>query len=320
MLIINEKTIERLADAIELMDVIEKAMMSYDAGDFVMPDRLHMDFNNNTLLLMPCSSGEYFSTKLVSLFPDNPKKGEPVLFGSVILNDGATGKPLALLNGAKLTAMRTAAVGSVGIRYTAPQQADTLGLIGAGVQGLHQVLFACRVRPIKNVWIYDTDSDHVRSLSSNLNTLLPDINFIPSGSASELCIHSDIIITATNASSAVLPDETALLDGKTIIAVGSYKPDMVEMPDALYPLLNHCFIDVSAALTESGDIIKPLNSGLLKNEQIHLLSKLISKEIKIDRSQTSLYKTVGMALFDLFTASYLYNKALENGAGEEVEF
>ncbi|MBT3244945.1 MAG: ornithine cyclodeaminase family protein [Bacteroidetes bacterium] len=320
MLILNEEIISKIVDPLELTNIMEQAMLSYASGDFVMPDRVHMDFDGNTLLLMPCSSGKFFSTKLVSLFPDNPVKGEPVLYGSVMLNDGSNGKALALLNGAKLTAVRTAAVGSAGIRHTSPKNASTLGLVGAGVQGLHQILFACKNRPIEKVWVLDQNTSLVDTLIKELKVQLPDVEFIAAKDSIELCRESEIIITATNACTPVLPDVAELLRGKTIIAIGSYKPEMIEMPEALYPLLKHCFIDVNMAMEESGDLIHPLSSGMLKTNQIHSLSDIITAKLNIDATETSLYKSVGMALFDLFSAVYIYDVALKSGLGQEVSF
>ncbi len=320
MLIINEETIAKLTDPVELTDVMEQAMLSYASGNYVMPDRAHMEFDGNTLLMMPCSCGNYFSTKLVSLFPDNANNGHPVLYGTVILNDGANGKPLAILNGAKLTAVRTAAVGSVGIRYTSPAETNSLGLIGAGVQGLHQILFACKNRPIKHVTVYDSYPDRLHSFITKLKSLLPDVEFVIARDPVDICDRSEIIITATNATFPVLPDDPVFLNGKSFVAIGSYKPDMVEMPDALFPLLDHYFIDVDMAVEESGDLIHPLAKGLIKKGQIRLLSDLINGKVLIDRHKTSLYKSVGMALFDLFAATYLFNKALQTGIGERIQF
>ena len=116
MLIINESTLAQLTDWTSLIDEMINAMIAYEDGEFVMPDRVSMGFSNNTLLLMPAQSGKYFSTKMVSLFPDNPLKNEPVIKGVVVLNNGENGEPLAILNGAKLTAIRTAAVSAAGIR------------------------------------------------------------------------------------------------------------------------------------------------------------------------------------------------------------
>ena len=92
---------------------------------------------------MPCFGSDYFSTKLVSVFPKNLLIKEPMIYGSVILNDGQTGKPLAVMDGSKLTAMRTAAVGAVGVKHLSPENASTLGVVGLGIQGFHQALFAC---------------------------------------------------------------------------------------------------------------------------------------------------------------------------------
>ena len=320
MLILNEQTIAKLSDPVELTDVMEKAMLAYAEGDYIMPDRSHMDFGKNTLLLMPSQHKNYFSTKIVSLCPDNINLGEPVLYGTVILNDGVSGKPLALFNGAKLTAVRTAAVGSAGVRHTSPENSSRLGVIGAGVQGLHQVIFACQNRPIKQVYLLDQSKERSEYIKSQLNGSLGDIPVKIAENSIELCENSDIIITATNSTSAVLPESEELLSGKSIVAIGSYKPEMIELPDTLFSLIDHYFIDVDIAVEESGDIIHPLAKNILKEEQIRMLSDVIRGDVKIDKSQTSIYKSVGMALFDLFTAEYLYTKAIASGLGEEVEF
>ena len=136
----------------------------------------------------------------------------------------------------------------------------------------------------------------------------------------EICENSEIIIAATNATAPVLPDDPDLLKGKSIIAIGSYKPGMIELPDTLYSLLDDCFIDVDMALEESGDLIHPINKGLITRDKIHFLSELINGSIRIDPEKTSLYKSVGMALFDLFAAKYIYEKAISNGLGEKVVF
>lgn len=320
MLIINEQAIGQLTDARELTDQMELAMKVYQNGDFQMPDRMHMNIEQNTLLLMPASSGSFFSTKLVSLFPDNPKRNEPVLYGAVLLNDGNSGKPMALINGAKLTAVRTAAVGAVGVRYTSPADSSRLGLIGAGVQGLHQIQFACENRPIKQVYVLDSYPDRLPAFIACLAPLLPQVRFHIAKNAEDLCAHSDIIITATNSSEAVLPNDPEALAGKHIVAIGSYKSDMIEMPDALFPLLKKVYIDVSMALEETGDLIHPLKKGLIKESNIELLSKLFDSNIQDIANETTLYKSVGMALFDLFTAKYLFDKATKMGLGQQVTF
>jgi len=320
MLIINESTLAQLTDWTSLTDQMIKAMIAYEEGDFVMPDRISMGFSNNTLLLMPAQSGNYFSTKLVSLFPDNPLKNQPVIKGIVVLNSGENGEPLAVINGAKLTAIRTAAVSAAGIRFTTRENVSTLGLIGAGVQGMHQILAACQVRPFKKVYILDKHDDRADIFVECLRSSLPDVHLQRVSTAEELLQHSEVIITATNSNKPVLPDDAELLKNKHIIAIGSYKPQMRELPDTLFKLIDHCFVDVRFALEESGDIIHPLEMGLLKQKQVIPIGSLISGKVQADINGTTLFKLVGMAIFDLFTARWFYERAMRLDAGDKVSF
>lgn len=318
MLILNEKNIAELVEPIELSNVIIDAMKAYASGDYQMPDRMHLDIGKNTLLLMPAACGGSFATKLVSLFPDNPLQGKPVLYGTVILNDGNTGEPLALLNGAKLTAVRTAAVGASGVRFLSPKSAHTLGLIGAGVQGWHQILFVSKIRPISDVYIYDPFLKNIDSFVNSLKSILPDVSFHSVASSHEVCKHSEIVVTATNSEAPVLPDDKSLLRGKNFIAIGSYKENMLEIPNAIYKLVDSVYIDVEMAIEESGDLILPLRNGLLSRDRIKLLSDTFDTPPQQNAGNTTLFKSVGMALFDLFTASYLFEEAGKKGVGQVV--
>jgi ornithine cyclodeaminase len=320
MLIINESTLAQLTDWTGLIDEMIKAMIAYEDGDFVMPDRVSMGFSNNSLLLMPAQSGKYFSTKLVSIFPDNPSRNEPVIKGIVVLNNGENGNPVAVLNGAKLTAIRTAAVSAAGIRFTTPEDVSSLGLIGAGVQGMHQILAACTVRPIKRIYILDKYTERSQSFIACLASSIPDVELLRVNSSEELMKNSEVIITATNSNKPVLADDPALLRDKHIIAIGSYKPQMRELPDSLFSLIDHCFVDVRFALEESGDIIHPIEMGLLKQKQVIPLGSLIRGKVTADTQRTTLFKLVGMALFDLYTARWFYEKAVRLEAGESVLF
>jgi ornithine cyclodeaminase len=228
MLCLNEQDILDAAARDEIMDAVESAMRLYESRDFEMPQRLHVDYGGNTLLLMPCFTTRSFATKLVSLFPENPKKNLPVLMGVVILNDGETGKPKAMFNGAALTALRTGAVGGVGIRHLASRDVTTLGVIGAGVQGFYQSLFACTARPFSEICILDRFPEKADRLAEKLSASLTGVKAYPFDSTEKLLSRSDVVITATNSQKPVLPDNPQLLSGKHYVGIGSYKPEMRE--------------------------------------------------------------------------------------------
>jgi len=320
MLILNESDIIQAVDFNELLKSVEEAFLIQESGNFNMPDRTHIDNEGNVLLLMPCFTDDFFSTKLVSVFPANKNLGKPVIYGSVLLNDGKTGEPLTMLNGSKLTALRTGAVGAMGLLYTTPKNIKTLGLIGAGIQGFHQVLFACAVREIEKVFIYDPFNKNIETFIKDLKKYLPNIKFSRCLSAEDVLENSEAIITATTSLKPVLPDKKSLYEGKHIIGIGSFKPGMQELPDVLFKSLDQIFVDTEYAKKKSGDLSIQLDNGIIQEDQIYTLGQLIDKKVIIDESKTTLFKSVGMALFDLMVAKKIYSNALQRGIGTEVKF
>ncbi len=320
MLILNKDDILKSVTFDELLKAVEETFIIQEEGDFLMPDRSHIDYNENILLLMPAFAGDYFSTKLVSIFPGNRKKNLPAIFGSVLLNDGTTGETLALLEASKLTALRTGAVGALGIVHTTPVNISSLGLIGAGTQGFHQVLFACAVRNIKSVTLFDPFNSNLNDFVNSLKKYLPEIDFTIAKDSEEVVKNSEVIITATTSDCPVIPDDSTLTDGKHFIGIGSYKHTMQEIPKCVFNQVATVFIDTPFAKTETGDIAVPLEKGWIKDNNVHTLGSLIDKRFEIDESKTTLFKSVGMALFDLVVAKLIYKKAKEKGIGINVDF
>lgn len=301
----NSEDIENAAPLERWVAAMEQAFVDSAIGVVEVPQRVHIDRGPNTLLLMPCFGTAYFSTKLVSVFPKNLMYNEPMIYGSVVLNDGETGRPLAVLDGSKLTAMRTAAVGAVGIQYLAPEDASTLGVIGLGIQGFHQALFACQQRTIETVRIFDRSREALEPFSEKLTDFYPDLKVIPCSTAEELCNESEIIITATGSLQAVVPASGDWWKGKTIIGIGSYKPDMREFPDQIFTDIKQVFVDTPVGIEESGDLLEPLKRGLIREAQIIPLSDLIMDVVKLN-GETRFFKSVGMAAFDLYAAKLVF--------------
>jgi len=320
MIYLTESDILKAATIGEMLDTIEASLRIYEKKEFHMPQRLHVDHEDNVLLLMPCFLKDYFGTKVITLFPDNPAKNIPVLNGIMVLNDAQTGLPLALLNGPTLTAVRTAAVGAVSIRHLALNDAHTVGVIGAGVQGFYQARAACSARRITDVFIYDIYPEKATALKDKLSQTIGDVNVHQASCVEELLEQSQVVITATTSLEPVLPDDEELLAGKHFVGIGSYKPDVREFPQALYSLLKTVYIDTEHALEESGDIIVPLRNGWLRRDQIMTLGRfLIDNESGNQvRQETTFFKSVGMALFDVCASTLIYEKATAKGLGQQI--
>ncbi len=293
----------------DMLNAMEAAILAHDEERTNTPQRTHINSKKNTFLMMPCFGEKYFCTKLVSVFPDNADKDIPIIYGTVILNDGHTGEPLAVLDAKAITALRTGAVGGLSVKYLVPK-IENLGVIGTGIQGLHQALFTCTVRKsIKNVWLVNRSSERLVWFEKEFRKYFPNINLHKAKNNIELIKNSQLIITATTSSTPILPNDADLLKGKHFLAVGSYKPDMRELPDALFSLVDEVYVDTFHAIEESGDLAFPLEKGLLKREQIHTLADHIRQQtIPTNTAKTTLFKSVGLAVFDLFAAALVYEK------------
>jgi ornithine cyclodeaminase/alanine dehydrogenase-like protein (mu-crystallin family) len=269
---------------------------------------------------MPCFLDDYFATKVVTLFPGNAGKDVPVLTGIVILNDAHTGVPVALLDGPALTASRTAAVGAVSIRHLAPQDAHAVGIIGAGVQGFHQARAACSARPMTNVLIYDLYPEKALALKDRLSRILPEVSVHQTDGVEQLLEQSEVVITATTSMDPVLPDNEELLIGKHFVGIGSYKPQVREFPRALFNLVEKVYVDTEHALEESGDVIIPLRNGWLRRDQVSTLGRFLvhGKATARAKEQTTFFKSVGMALFDVCASKLIYENAIKRGLGQRI--
>lgn len=301
----NANLIGKAAPSDRWVEAMEQAFIDTAQKVVEVPQRLHINRDDKTFLVMPCFGEHYFSTKLVSVFPKNLIRKEPIIYGSVLLNDAQTGRPLAVMDGSKLTAMRTAAVGAVGIKYLAPRDAHALGIVGLGIQGFHQALFACQQREIKTVRILDRSKEMMNRFSERFHAFYPKMEVIPCKNARELCEASEIIITATGSHHPVVPARGGWWKGKTIIGIGSYKPDMREFPVSFFTDMDQVFVDTPVALTESGDLVEPINKGLIDETKVIPLWDLILDRVGI-KEDTRFFKSVGMAAFDLYGAKLVY--------------
>lgn len=322
MLLLNKKDIEQSVDLDGMMDQIEEAYRIFASGAYYMPPRPTVEHDNKTLIYMPCYTNNSLGTKMLTIFPENAKIGLPSIDGLVLMNDPMTGKPLAILDGQTVTAYRTGAVGGVAIRHLSRKDCHTVGIVGAGVQGFHLALYACRAREIHTVYVFnhrDRDlTDYLARLEKAIDN--PHTKVVQCSTAEELVKNSEIICTATPSEKAVLPNEKELLEGKCIIAIGSYTPMMREIPDAVFELIDAVYVELEYACEESGDLSQPLAEGILTKDKVRYMHELIESEKEADCKKTTYFKSVGMGLFDVCVAQRLMEDAKQKGIGQQVEF
>ena len=145
---------------------------------------------------------------------------------------------------------------------------------------------------------------------------MPDVKLHKAATAEDLLDNTQVVITATTSLNPVLPDDEDLLRGKHFVGIGSYKPAVREFPRALYNLLETIYIDTDHALKESGDLIVPLKNNWINKDRIKTLGKYINQPSP--RSETTFFKSVGMALFDVCAAKLIYEKAKQKNLGQKI--
>src|SRR5690625_1838404 len=303
----------------DMIDGIEQAYDIYEKNAFEMPVRSQVQDEQNTLLLMPCLTNDYITTKLITVFPEN--KDIPTIHGLVVLNCNHTGKVKALIDGTYLTGARTGAIGGSAVRRLAKQDVSKLAVIGASVQGLYQTIAACEERDFKEIFVYNrTKGEKITAFVKNLKQeLCEDIKVKAVDTVEEAVKEAEVIITATNSYEPVLPNDSELFKGKLIVGVGSFQPSMREFPEALYKEASHIYIDTKDAIEESGDLSIPLANNWIERDDIQTLASYISEGKTVGDDETIIFKSTGMALFDAVTASIIYEKATNKKTGIDLK-
>ncbi len=326
MLVFGKDDVTRALPMREAVGAMRSAFAAYSGGRVVMPlrTRVGQPDGQGVFFTMPVCGGEetgHFTVKMVSVFPDNPAAGLPSVHAAVFLMSGMTGSPLAILEGRSLTALRTGAASGAATDLLARKNSRVLALIGAGAQAMTQLAAVCTVRKIDEVRVYARNPegvnrfiDAVRGKDSIPETL------IAAPSPAEAVRDADIICTATTSPVPVFSDRD-ISRGVHINGIGSYLPEMQEVPVATVRRAKVIVDSREAALAEAGDIIQAIGNGAITSGHIHaelgeiLLGKRPGRES--DREIT-FFKSVGIAVQDAFAAALVYRNALAQGLGQQT--
>jgi ornithine cyclodeaminase/alanine dehydrogenase-like protein (mu-crystallin family) len=171
-----------------------------------------------------------------------------------------------------------------------------------------------------DVFVYDIYPEKTSALLRKLSPVIPDVELHQPTCVEDLLKERHIVITATTSLEPVLPDEEDLLAGKHFVGIGSYKPNMREFPRALFHLVRTVYVDTEHALGESGDLIVPLQNNWITKDQVTTLGRFLVQSRSPAQGQhaTTLFKSVGMALFDVCAAKLIYDRAAKRGLGQKI--
>ncbi len=309
------------------IEAMRQAFASLSEGRVIMPQRIHMDIQRHQgiTLLMPAyindAGGEALALKVVSLFPNNAARGLAMLQAVVLVFDPHTGRPAALMEGATLTAIRTAAACGLATDLLARPESKVVAVFGAGVQARAQLQAMCCVRSIETAWIYDPIPGRAETLIAELagrDGVCADLRL--AGDSTEALAYADIVCTATTAVNPVFEDAD-VRKGTHINAIGSYQPHVSEIPPQTVARSLVIVDSRQAALDEAGDLIQPISAGLIDAGHIHAeLGELVlgHKHGRRSAKQITLFKSVGVAVQEAAAARAALLTAEQVGLGTVV--
>jgi len=326
LLILNNTEVEQLLPMSECISAMEDAFTALARGEAHQPLRtiFRPPEVKGVMAMMPtfCARpSPLFGLKAICVFPGNAAISKDAHQGGVMLFDGNTGEPLALVNASAITAIRTAAVSGLATRLLAREAAGDLAIIGAGVQARPHLIAMNCVRPLRRVRIA---SQSFVSAQTFANEMQPHCATLiePVETAAAAVRGADIIVTATTSRDPVLNREW-ISSGAHINAIGTYSPKAREVDTATIVAAT-MFVDRrESALNEAGDYLIPANEGAIGPEHIRADLGEVLTGVHPGRTspgEITLFKSLGLAIEDLAAAALVYQKAKEANAGSRVEF
>ena len=329
MLLLTKKNIQRIFTMQDAVEAVKQAFRIYSAGESVVPLRVNIGAPNyeGQTMFMPGYVEELDSmgVKIVSVFPQNIKKGLPSVPATMVLIDGTSGEVCCILDGTYLTQLRTGAAAGAATDLLARADAQIGALIGTGGQAITQLEAMLSVRELTEVRIFGLNWERTQAFVvqmqdkfMNFGTLLRAVE-----TSDEAITNADIITAVTTSRQPVF-NGRLVKAGAHINGVGSYMPNMQELDEFIVHRADKIFFDSQeAVLAESGDFIVPLTKGTITVDKFTgEIGQVISHTLlgRETPTEITLFKTVGMAVLDVVTACQIYQRALKQDIGQKFLF
>src|SRR6516165_1659793 len=296
-LFLNEEQVREHLRMAELVPAMERALIDFSAGRVTQPVRsiISVDIAAATgfLGLMPALTPDGLGLKAVTFYPSNAQRGIPTDMATIFLVDPQTGTPLAIMDGRLITEMRTAAVSAAATKLLASPAAKVLAILGSGVQARSHVEALRLVRQFEEICVWSPT--HAKQFAQEIGaTAMP---------AEEAVRGADVIVTVTSSKTPVL-NGNWLKPGCHVNAIGACRPDWRELDDEAMQN-GVVFVDSrEGAMKESGDVI--LSGAKIYAE----LGEALAGKVPTRASETTIFKSLGMAVEDIAAATLVYHSYL----------
>jgi ornithine cyclodeaminase len=321
-LIVPHTDVARLLPMAPCIDLMAEALAALARGEALLPLRtvLRLHSGRDAFAAMPAVLGSAIGAKIITVFPGNEATPYESHIGVVLYFDDLHGRLLAIIDASTITAIRTAAVSGVATRLLAREDATDLAILGTGVQAMtHLEAMRC-VRPIGRVRIWSRSRANGERFARTAESRFA-VQVVVAGSAEEAVRDAHIICTTTSSREPVLHGAW-LAPGAHVNAVGASLSAAREL-DTNAVVRSRLYVDRrESAMAEAGDFLIPRDEGEITNE--HIVGEL--GEVVLGRvaartspGEITLFKSLGLAIEDIASARFIYERARETGAGTWIE-
>lgn len=284
-------------------EIIEHALLTHGIDESHSP-RGVVELRHGQFLLMPAEDADYAGVKVTTVAPENPKLGRERIQGIYLLVDAPTLTPLAALEGAALTTLRTPAMSMAVLAYLANPVIEHVVVLGYGPQAQAHVSALRCIRKPSLVTVVARNTAHAQSFAQQLeHSGLPATVGAPTDVRD-----ADVILCATT-SRMPLFDGRLVADHACVVAVGSHEPDVRELDSGLIARAQVVVEDVATAVREAGDVAIPIHEGSLQADRLVPARAIVQGRIPVAGDRPRVFKSVGMPWEDLVIASAIYQSA-----------
>jgi len=308
LLYLSRADVERVLDVDAMLEALAAALIAFSAGKTSVPPRVAAVVQGRGLLgAMPgYVPGVALETKLVSVFPENDHHGLPSHQGVIALFDESSGTPLALMDGSRITAIRTGGTAAVAARALAREDASVLAILGAGTQGWSHLETFPRVRKFREIRIASRNLERAQALAARHQLALAVASF------EDAVRGADIVACCTDAREPILRRDW-LQPGVHVSAVGgTFGPEL----DRETVAAARVFVEWRGAVTNAPPAGAHELQGL-DPESVTEIGEVLAgrKPGRQSRDEITLYKSTGHAVEDAATARLVYDRARDMGVG-----
>jgi ornithine cyclodeaminase/alanine dehydrogenase-like protein (mu-crystallin family) len=316
-LFLTEKDVEQLLTIDIALEAVEEGFRQQAEGKATNSPRSRLRLPTGVFNLMAAAAP---GLGVMGLKAYAASSGAPTRF-YVQLFSTDTGELMALIEASAMGRIRTGAASGVATKYMARHDASTVGVIGSGYQASAQLEAVCRVRSIRSASVFSRTPGRREEFAAEMRTTL-GIDVSPADTAEDCVRGSDIVVTITSSSRPVLSGEW-LRPGTHVNAAGANHWMRRELDDEAVTRSDVVVTDdVEQAKIECGDLIYPVERGIIRWDQVRDLSEVVAGKVpgRTGDSEITLFESQGLALEDIATGLRVYQLAREKGIGRELAF